>query len=108
MSHMASGVIALLAIVSSIFFASRKKAVTVEPQKTASETKPSDVTGRPRLTKYNPHLTLRLRSLAVRIPLHSKCHQSRMPTPQKRLRRVCRKLVDYPSRCCRRASEAAC
>ena len=36
-----SGLIALLAIVSSIFFAGRKKAVTVESQKTASETKPS-------------------------------------------------------------------
>jgi hypothetical protein len=39
-----SGVVALLAIVSSIFFASRKKAVAVEPQRTASETKPSDIT----------------------------------------------------------------
>src|SRR5262245_48928618 len=35
-----SGLIALLAIVSSIFFAGRKKAVTVEIQNTASETKP--------------------------------------------------------------------
>ena len=49
-----SGVLALLAIVSSIFFASRKKAVTVEPQRTASETKPSDVTGQSPVIEIQP------------------------------------------------------
>jgi hypothetical protein len=39
-----SGVLALLAIVSSILFVSRKKAVTVAPQMGASEKKPANVT----------------------------------------------------------------
>ena len=46
-----SGVIALLAIVASVLFVSRKKVVTVEPQKTASEAKLSDLTGRSPETK---------------------------------------------------------
>ena len=49
-----SGVIALLAIVSSIFFASRKKAVTVEPQRTTPETKPPDVTGHSPVVEIQP------------------------------------------------------
>ena len=49
-----TGVLALLAIVSSIIFASRKKAVTVEPQRTASETKPSDVTGHSPVNEMQP------------------------------------------------------
>ena len=40
-----AGVLALLAIVSSILFASRKKAVTIAPQMTAPEQKPANFTG---------------------------------------------------------------
>lgn len=40
-----SGMLALLAIVSSVFFANRKKAVTVQPQRTSSEIKPANFTG---------------------------------------------------------------
>ena len=49
-----SSVIGLLAIVSSIFFASRKKAATVAPQMSAPEKKPYDVTGRPQLNEKQP------------------------------------------------------
>src|SRR4029079_7013013 len=40
-----SGMLALLAIVSSVFFANRKKAVTVQPQRTSSEIKLANFTG---------------------------------------------------------------
>src|SRR5262249_51876918 len=49
-----SGVIALLAVVSSIFFASRKKAVTEEARRTASETKPSDFKGHSPVSEIQP------------------------------------------------------
>ena len=39
-----TGVLALLAIVSSVFFVSRKRAVTIEPQRTRSEIKPANFT----------------------------------------------------------------
>ena len=49
-----SGVIALLAIVSSIFFASRRRAVAVGPQWITPETKPSDVTGQSPVNEKEP------------------------------------------------------
>jgi hypothetical protein len=49
-----SGVLALLAIVSSVYFVSRKRAVTVGPQRTASETKPSDVAGHSLVKEIQP------------------------------------------------------
>ena len=56
MEHVAYGlgVIALLAIVSSIFFAFRRRAVAVEPQRTAPETKPYDVTGHSPVVEIQP------------------------------------------------------
>jgi hypothetical protein len=56
MEHVAYGLglIALLAIVSSIFFAFRRRAVAVEPQGTAPETKPYDVTGHSPVVEIQP------------------------------------------------------
>jgi hypothetical protein len=49
-----SGVLALLAIVSSVFFVSRKKAVTVAPQRTPSETKPAHFTEQSPVVEIQP------------------------------------------------------
>jgi hypothetical protein len=56
MEHVAYGLglIALLAIVSSIFFAFRRRAVAVEPQGTAPETKLYDVTGHSPVVEIQP------------------------------------------------------
>ena len=49
-----TGVLALLAIVSSILFASRKKAVTVAPQMTSPEKQPANFTGQSPVSEPPP------------------------------------------------------